>query len=66
MSFARIFFYECAENLLSFARFNCAFFFKLLLQVTRTFNSKRAHDSNLGIWVELDRPSAFHDTRTGR
>ena len=24
MSYARIYFYECAENLLSFARFNCA------------------------------------------
>ena len=23
--YARIFLYECAENLLSFARFNCAF-----------------------------------------
>ena len=27
MSFARILFYECAEKLLSFARFNCAFFY---------------------------------------
>ena len=26
MSYARINFYECAENLLSFARFNCAVF----------------------------------------
>ena len=26
MSYARIFIYECAENLLSFAHFNCAVF----------------------------------------
>ena len=26
MSYARIYFYESAENLLSFARFNCAVF----------------------------------------
>ena len=26
ISFARFYFYECAENLLSFARFNCAVF----------------------------------------
>ena len=26
MSYARIYFYECAENLLSFARLNCAVF----------------------------------------
>ena len=37
MSFARILFYESVENLLSFARFNCALFY-LLLQVTWTFN----------------------------
>ena len=36
------------------------------LQVTRTFTSQRAHNSNHGIWVELDRPSGSHDTRTGR
>ena len=32
ISYARIFIYECAENLPSFARFNCAFL--LILQVT--------------------------------
>ena len=37
MSYARIYFYECAENLLSFARFNCAvfnYFYKKLGHLT--------------------------------
>ena len=33
---------------------------------TRTLNSYRAHDSYVGIWVELARLSCLHDTRTGR
>ena len=40
MSYARIYFYECAENLLSFARFNCAVF------ITWTFKRYPAHNSN--------------------
>ena len=45
MSYARIYFYECAENLLSFAHFNCAVF-NIFLYVTWTFNRYHAHKSN--------------------
>ena len=46
MSYARIYFYECAENLLSFARFNCAvfnYFYRLLGHLTGMYP---AHNSN--------------------